>query len=117
MFPALSRVFHEFQPHVVHTHMAVQRYVFPILLRNRIPAAVHTIHNLAEHETDAVGRLVHWFAFRNQVMPIGISHEVAASVARLYGIRCRAVIPNCIPVEDYANSSSDRLAVARTPRD
>jgi len=109
MFSSLSRVLREFQPHVVHTHMAVQRYVFPILLRNRIAAAVHTIHNLAEHETDAFGRLVHWFAFRNQVMPIGISQEVAASVSRFYGMQCRAVIPNCIPVEHYANSSSDGL--------
>jgi glycosyltransferase involved in cell wall biosynthesis len=108
MFGALSRVFREFRPQVVHTHMAVQRYVFPILLRNRIPAAIHTMHNLAEHETDAFGRLVHWFAFRNHVLPIGISREVSASVKRLYGLECQAVIPNCIPVEHYRNNPEDR---------
>ena len=107
MFSALSQVFCEFRPQVVHTHMAVQRYVFPVLLRNRSVAAVHTIHNLAEHETDTFGRLVHWFAFRNRVLPIGISQEVAASVARVYGMRCKAVIPNCIPVEYYRDSTSD----------
>lgn len=108
MFSALSRVFREFRPHVVHTHMAVQRYVFPILLANRSVAAVHTIHNLAEHETDVFGRLVHWFAFRSRVLPIGISQEVAASIARFYGMPCKTVIPNCIPVEQYSDSSATR---------
>ena len=108
MLGALSRVFREFRPQVVHTHMAVQRYAFPVLLRNRIPAAIHTVHNLAEHETDAFGRLVNWFAFRNGVLPIGISHEVSASVKRVYGLECEAVIPNCIPVEHYRNNPEDR---------
>jgi glycosyltransferase involved in cell wall biosynthesis len=108
MFASLSEVFREFRPDVVHTHMAVQRYVFPVLLRNRVAAAIHTVHNLAEHETDGFGRLVHWFAFRNHVLPIGISQEVAASVKRVYGVGCKAVIPNCIPVEQYRHSPQDR---------
>lgn len=108
MFGALSRVFREFQPDVVHTHMAVQRYVFPVLLRSRVPAAIHTIHNLARHETDSVGRVVHWFAFRNRVVPVAISREVAASVQRVYGLACNAVVPNCIPVERYQPNDRDR---------
>ena len=87
MFSSLSRIFRKFQPEVVHTHMAVQRYVFPLLLRERVGAAFHTIHSLAEHETDAFGRLVHWFAFRHHVLPIAVSREVAASVKRVYRLR------------------------------
>jgi len=109
MFSSLTRLFREFQPDVLHSHMAVQRYVFPVLLRSRIPAAVHTVHNLAEHETDAVGRVVHWFAFRNQVLPVGISQEVSASIKRVYGLECKSVIPNCIPVERYQYSAEDRI--------
>lgn len=108
MFASLSRVFREFQPDVVHTHMAVQRYVFPVLLRRRVPAAIHTIHNIAEYETDSFGRLVHWFAFRNHVHPVGISNEVAASVKRVYGVDCDAVVPNCIPLERYERNMQDR---------
>lgn len=108
MFGSLRRVFREFQPDVVHTHMAVQRYVFPVLLRGRVPAAIHTIHNLAEYETDAFGRLVHWFAFRHHVLPVGISREVAASVQRVYGLECDAVVPNCIPIERYAPDAQAR---------
>lgn len=109
MFSSLDRVFREFRPDVVHTHMAVQRYVFPVLLRHPKVVAIHTVHNLAEHETDAFGRLVHRFAFRNRVLPIGISREVSASVKRMYGLECRAVIPNCIPVEQYRHNPEDRL--------
>src|SRR5579864_3289513 len=83
MFASLGRVFREFQPQIVHTHLAVQRYVFPVLLR-RHTVVVHTMHNLAEHETDAFGRLVHWFAFRRNVLPVAISLEVSASVKRTY---------------------------------
>jgi glycosyltransferase involved in cell wall biosynthesis len=108
MYSSLHRVFRNFRPHVVHTHMAVQRYVFPVLLRYRSTAAIHTIHNLAEHETDAVGRVVHWFAFRKNVLPVGISQEVSASVKRVYGVPCTAIIPNCVPVEQYRLGSDTR---------
>lgn len=106
MFASLSRVFREFKPQIVHTHLAVQRYVFPVLLRKR-GVVVHTLHNLAEHETDAFGRVVHWFAFRHSVLPVAISREVAASVKRTYGVECQAIIPNCIPVEDYEHNPDE----------
>jgi glycosyltransferase involved in cell wall biosynthesis len=109
MFAALKGVFREFRPDVVHTHMAVQRYVFPVMLRHPAVVAIHTVHNLAEHETDAFGRWVHRLAFRNRVLPIGISQEVSASVKRTYGLECKAVIPNCIPVEEYRPKPEDRI--------
>jgi len=93
---------------VVHTHMATQRYVFPLLLKNRVAAALHTVHSLAEYETDAFGRFINWFAFRNHVLPVGVSREVSASVERVYGLECKGVILNCIPVEHYQNNNEDR---------
>ena len=109
MFSSLRRVLREFQPQIIHTHMAVQRYVFPLLFRNRVAGAFHTMHSLAKYETDAFGRLVHWFAFRSRVQPVAVSREVSASVERVYGLGCKAVIPNCIPVEGYQASSACRL--------
>ena len=109
MFASLTRVFREFRPDVVHTHMAVQRYVFPVMLMHRAVVSIHTVHNLAEHETDTFGRWVHRLAFRNRVLPIGISQEVSASVKRMYGLECKAVIPNCIPVENYRRNPEERV--------
>jgi glycosyltransferase involved in cell wall biosynthesis len=109
LFKSLDRVLKEVRPHVVHTHLSVLRYALPGLRRHGVPLVVHTMHNLAEHETDAFGRVVHWFAFRWGVLPVAISREVAASVKRLYGVECRAKVPNCIPVENYRRSPVDRV--------
>ena len=99
MYFAIDNLLRTVQPDVVHTHLSVLRYVFPVLLRRRVPLAVHTLHNLAEHETDAVGRAVHRLAFRGTVLPVSISRECGASFLRVYGRECHSVIPNCIPVD------------------
>jgi glycosyltransferase involved in cell wall biosynthesis len=109
LFKSLDRVLKEVRPHVVHTHLSVLRYALPGLRRRRVPVVVHTLHNLAEHETDAFGRVVQWFAFRRAVLPVAISREVAASVKRVYGVECKAMVPNCIPVENYRRSLADRV--------
>src|ERR1700720_454993 len=70
LYVAIDRVLKQVRPHVVHTHLAVLRYALPALLRRRVPVVVHTLHNLAEHETDAFGRAVQWFAFRRAVRPV-----------------------------------------------
>jgi glycosyltransferase involved in cell wall biosynthesis len=108
MFGASDRVLREFRPDVVHTHLSVLRYVLPGLLRRGVPLAVHTLHNLAERETDVFGRVVNRFAFRKAVLPVAISREVAASFKRVYGIECKAVVPNCIPVEDFRSDPAER---------
>jgi glycosyltransferase involved in cell wall biosynthesis len=109
MFSALDRVVRRTRPHVVHTHMSVLRYALPGLLLRSVPVVIHTLHNLAEHETDTFGRVVNWFAFRGRVLPIAISQEVAASMKRVYGLECHAIVPNGIPVDRYRCSSGDRL--------
>jgi glycosyltransferase involved in cell wall biosynthesis len=109
MFAALDRVIRRTRPHVVHTHMSVLRYALPGLMLRGVPVVVHTLHNLAEHETDAFGRVLNWFAFRGRVLPIAISQEVAASMQRVYGLECHAIVPNGIPVDRYRGSKEDRI--------
>ena len=101
MLPALERVIRVTQPHVVHTHLSVLRYALPVLRRCRVPLTVHTLHNTAERESDLVGQLIQRLAFRRTVVPIAISQDGATSFARVYGRKCPAIIPNCIPTEDY----------------
>jgi glycosyltransferase involved in cell wall biosynthesis len=107
LYLSLDRVLKRVRPQVVHTHLSVLRYALPSVLRHRIPVVVHTLHNLAEHETDVIGRAVQWFAFRRGVLPVAISREVAASVKRVYGLECPAMVPNCIPVENYRPTAAD----------
>jgi glycosyltransferase involved in cell wall biosynthesis len=101
VFLPSDRVIRDFRPDVVHTHMSVLRYVLPAILHHRVPLAVHTLHNLAEYETDTLGRGLQWLAFRGRVEPVAISREVASSIERVYGVKARYMVPNCIPVEKY----------------
>jgi glycosyltransferase involved in cell wall biosynthesis len=109
LFISLDRVLKEVRPQVVHTHLSVLRYALPGLLRRRVPLVVHTLHSVAEHETDAFGRLVQRLAFRRGVLPVAVSREVATSFKRVYGVECKAMVPNCIPVDNYRRSPADGI--------
>ncbi len=85
MYPRLSAVREQFQPHVVHTHSYVLRYALPVFAR-RGTAMVHTVHNLAGREADRLGRAIHRYAFRHGVVPVAIAGEVARSVRAVYGV-------------------------------
>ncbi|MBB6030465.1 glycosyltransferase [Oceanithermus desulfurans] len=82
----LYRLIRDYKPHVVHTHRYVLRYSLLPTLFNRVPGRVHTMHNVAQKEVDAVGKWVHKLAFTFcQVVPVSISEEVATTVKALYG--------------------------------
>ena len=107
MFPRINAVLHSFTPHVVHTHQYVLRYVIVPALWQRIPAVVHTVHNLAEREVDWLGRWVNRVAFNSGVIPVAIAEEVADSLSRVYGISKLPLIPNGVPIELYQQSPAD----------
>src|SRR5215213_11405780 len=104
----VTRTIERFRPQVVHTHTYALRYALPYLLYCRIPAMVHTVHNLAERELEWYGRWVHRLAFRRCVLPVAIAREVADSIRRVYGIDDVPLIPNGIPVDTYRSPSIDR---------
>jgi glycosyltransferase involved in cell wall biosynthesis len=102
----VARIMERFRPQVVHTHTYGLQYAFPHMLCRRTPAMVHTVHNLAERESDDwSGRLVRRIAFRRGVLPVAIAREVADSIRRVYGIDGFPLIPNGIPVGDFRRPS------------
>ena len=104
----VARTMEHFRPHVVHTHTYALRYALPYMLYRRVPAMVHTVHNLAEWEIGAYGRLAHRLAFRRGVLPVAIAGEVADSIYRVYGIDAPPLIPNGIKLETFREPSMDR---------
>jgi len=114
MFHRIQRVFREFRPDIVHSHLYVLRYSLPASILRGIPVLVHTVHNLAEREADAAGRIVHRMAFRKRVIPVAVSRSVAASMRQVYGIEDAVTIPNGIPVGDFR---ANRAARARWRRE
>ena len=104
----VARTMERLRPHVVHTHSYALRYAFPYMLFRRVPAMVHTVHNLADKEVEWYGRWVHRLAFRRGVLPVAIASEVADSIRRVYGIEDFPLIPNGISVETFREPSIDR---------
>jgi glycosyltransferase involved in cell wall biosynthesis len=94
MWPRLARVFRAFRPDIVHTHSYVMRYVWPARALCRTGRIVHSVHNLADKEVDALGRAVHRIAFRAGALAVAVSPEVARSFQAMYGFAPAAVIPN-----------------------
>jgi glycosyltransferase involved in cell wall biosynthesis len=100
----------DFRPEVVHTHTYALRYALPYMLYRRVPAMVHTVHNLADREIGWYGRWVHRLAFRRGVLPVAIASEVANSIRRVYGVDDPPLIPNGIQLETFRKPSIDREA-------
>jgi glycosyltransferase involved in cell wall biosynthesis len=108
MFVRIARTLERIRPHVAHTHRYVLRYCLPYMLSSRVPARVHTVHNIAEKEVGWSGRLVHRVAFKGGVLPVAIADEVNISLGRQYGITDAPLIPNGIPLEHVRRPSIGR---------
>jgi glycosyltransferase involved in cell wall biosynthesis len=107
MYARVDRVLRGFRPHVVHTHLGVLRYALPSMLYRRIPAKVHTVHNLAQQEVEWLGRCVHGAAFKLGVVPVAIAQVVADSIHIVYDISGFPLIPQGISTEAYRHPRVD----------
>jgi len=108
IYSRMDRVFREFQPDIVHTHMQVFRYVFPSLLLHRPRLTIHSVQNVADRELEWRGRMLQRVGYRFGVKPVAVAQEVARSVARVYGIRDCEVISNCVPTDHYGSPQISR---------
>jgi glycosyltransferase involved in cell wall biosynthesis len=107
-YSKLHRVFREFRPDIVHTHVHVLRYALPSMLYLKPALMLHTVHNVAEREVEPRGRWLQRFAFNHGVVPVAVAQEVAASLQRLYKIPACPVVGNCIPADLYAFPKTPR---------
>ncbi len=110
VFTRIDRIVRDFRPHVVHTHLYVLFYTLIPALYRRVPAMIHTVHNVAEKEADLRGRCVNRLALRCGVVPVAIARAVADSLHETYGIDEFPLIPNGIPVELYRRPRMGRKA-------
>jgi glycosyltransferase involved in cell wall biosynthesis len=108
----LNALFRQYRPAVVHTHIIGLNYAYPLMLRYRTPARVHTVHSLAQREVGVrVGAWVRQLAFRYRlggVVPVAVADEVRASIQQLYGYPDPPLIPNGIPTDEYAPDPDTR---------
>jgi glycosyltransferase involved in cell wall biosynthesis len=113
VFRQLDALFRRYHPSVVHTHIIGLNYAYPLMIRYRTPARVHTVHSLAHHEMGVrIGAWVRTLAFRygiGKVVPVAVAEEVRASIQKLYRYPDPPLIPNGIPTDEYTPDPNKRL--------
>ena len=109
MYGKLRRIFKQEKPDVVHTHLYVTKYVFPIAAKLKIKA-IHTLHSVAMFEAGRIDRLInkHYYK-RCDVLPVVLSKKNETSFLDVYKMPAgfaRVImngvnLENCIIKKDY----------------
>jgi len=110
----LNRLFRNYRPIVVHTHLGGLNYTYPLTLVHRTPVRVHTLHNVAEKSLHWRGdaRFVQYLAFRKRwgrIELVAIAEEVKRTIEQVFGYPTPPLIPNGIPTDEYTPNPQKRL--------
>ena len=83
MFGKLKKLFEKEKPDVIHSHLYVSKYVFPVAAKMKI-RVVHTIHNVAEKENGRLERKLNNFFFKHcHLIPVAFSELIRDAVAEM----------------------------------
>lgn len=122
----LIKIFKEYKPDVVHSHLYAGKYAHIAASLCRIPGKIYTIHNIAVKEAGRLNRLFNRFLFKQcNVIPVSLSEEIQKSVMMEYNMESvfTPVVFNGVPMEkchkktDYAGNKKilhvGRFAIAK----
>ena len=117
MYRKLRSIFKEEKPDVIHTHLYVTKYVFPVASKLKI-RVVHTIHNIAEKENGRRERKLNKFFFKHcHVVPVALSELIRDSIVREYKLSKDKIpvvfngidLSRCIPKTDYSVNGNFKI--------
>ena len=114
----LNSLYEQYRPTVVHTHLGAISVAWTLSWKHKTPVKVHTVHNIAHREIGgSVERRVKLLALRYRVggwVPVAISKEVARTIEQVYRYKNPPIIPNGIPITDYAPNWDKRSHFRQT---
>lgn len=83
----LVKIFKEYKPDVVHSHLYAGKYAHVAASICGVPGKVYTIHNIARNEAGKMNRTFNRFLFKKcHVVPVSLTKEIQKSVADEYNI-------------------------------
>lgn len=109
----LIKIFKEYNPDIVHSHLYAGKYAHIAASLCRIPGKIYTIHTIAVKEAGRLNRLFNRFLFKKcNVIPVSLSEEIQKSVMMEYNMESvfTPVVFNGVPMEkchkknDYAGN-------------
>lgn len=118
MYHKLYKVFKAEKPDVIHTHRYTTRYVIPSAIRARIKHRVHTVHNIAQKESEKAGRILNKFFFKCcHTVPVALSGLVQESICKTYKMKVERVpivfnginLGKCLPKTEYNSGEQIKI--------
>lgn len=118
MYKKLYKLFKAEKPDVIHTHRYVTRYVIPSAIRAKIKRRVHTVHNVAQKESEKIGRLLNKFFYKHaNVIPVALSELVQETIQQEYKMSKDKIpvilngidLSKCKPKADYAINGTIKI--------
>ena len=109
IFSQIRKILKTKKPDIIHTHRYLLTYVYLSSMFLKIKR-IHTIHNIAIHESKKIYRIMNWVLFKlNLVTPVAISNKIEESIRNTYRLKHKIIpiIPNginlsrCIPKQFY----------------
>lgn len=100
----LYKLFRTEKPNVVHTHLYALKYVAIASIMAKINVRVHTIHSVAQKESEKVSRLLNRVLFKTGlVVPVSLSKAIQETVIEEYNIKEEKTpyIYNGMPIDEY----------------
>lgn len=83
----LVKIFKEYKPDVVHSHLYAGKYAHVAASICGIKAKIYTIHNIARNEAGKMNRTFNRFLFKKcHVVPVSLTEEIQKSVVDEYNI-------------------------------
>ena len=84
----LRKIFLEFNPDVIHTHLYVDKYVFLASYSSVKKKIVHTIHSIASEECGEFDKIINGFLFKKRLsIPVALSKTIKNSIINCYKLK------------------------------
>ena len=87
----------QIHPDIIHCHLGILQYIFPICFIKPEIKIYHTIHNIAEHASGNSkwhAKLYRYLYKKNKIKPITISEECHLSYTTFYHLKNDIIIEN-----------------------
>lgn len=85
MIRKLYKILKEEKPDVVHTHLAILKYVIPAACFARVKTRIHTVHNEATKESMGIDRKINRIVFKFfHVTPVALTSKIKKTILDEY---------------------------------
>lgn len=96
----VMREIRNISPDVVHSHLNILPYYYPLIFFNNKVKFIHTLHNVADKECSIKWQqILNRYVYKSdKITPVTISDECSLSYENLYGVSSRYQIENGCPI-------------------